>query len=81
MTLPPLKGLLALHPARTYPPVGRCIYCGSTVALSDEHVVPLGLGGRFMGQWPHTASSGQSLPSIRVRQPTVVHPPGYGRAP
>ena len=48
MTLPPLKGLLPLHPARTYPPVGRCIYCGSTVALSDEHVVPLGLGGRFV---------------------------------
>jgi hypothetical protein len=26
--------------------VGRCIYCGTTESLSDEHVIPLGLGGR-----------------------------------
>jgi hypothetical protein len=25
--------------------VGRCIYCGSTDQLSDEHIVPAGLGG------------------------------------
>jgi hypothetical protein len=25
--------------------VGRCIYCGSTDDLTDEHVIPLGLGG------------------------------------
>jgi hypothetical protein len=29
-------------------PVGVCIYCGSTDELTDEHVVPLGLGGRYV---------------------------------
>jgi len=48
MVLPPLKGLLPLHSARTYRPVGHCIYCGSTAGLSDEHIIPLGLGGRFL---------------------------------
>jgi hypothetical protein len=31
-----------------YQPVGQCIYCGvdaSTESLSDEHIIPLGLGG------------------------------------
>lgn len=28
-----------------YPSVGKCIYCGSTDDLTDEHVVPLGLSG------------------------------------
>ena len=28
-------------------PVGSCVYCGSTDGLSDEHVVPLGLGGTW----------------------------------
>ena len=26
--------------------VGRCIYCGSTKDLSDEHIIPYGLGGK-----------------------------------
>ena len=30
---------------RTYPPVGRCIYCGSTDTLTDEHIIPLALNG------------------------------------
>src|ERR1041385_4551250 len=33
---------------RKYPPVGRCIYCGSdgrSVGLSDEHLIPYSLGG------------------------------------
>src|ERR1700674_474582 len=25
--------------------IGRCIYCGSTENLTDEHVLPLALGG------------------------------------
>jgi hypothetical protein len=30
-----------------YPPVGRCIYCGSVdPPLTDEHIIPEGLGGR-----------------------------------
>ncbi|MGD9578920.1 MAG: HNH endonuclease, partial [Syntrophorhabdus sp.] len=30
-----------------YPEVGRCIYCGSAENLSDEHIVPYGLGGNL----------------------------------
>jgi hypothetical protein len=29
-------------------PVGACIYCGSTENLSDEHIVPFGLGGNLV---------------------------------
>jgi HNH endonuclease len=28
-----------------FPPVGRCIYCGSTDQLSNEHIIPYALGG------------------------------------
>lgn len=28
-----------------YPPVGRCIYCGATENLTDEHIIPFSLGG------------------------------------
>lgn len=28
--------------------IGRCIYCGSTENLSDEHIVPYGLNGKFL---------------------------------
>jgi len=31
-----------------HPIVGRCIYCGSTTQLSDEHVLPYGLGGKLV---------------------------------
>jgi hypothetical protein len=30
---------------KTYPPVGRCIYCGSTESLTDEHIIPVALNG------------------------------------
>jgi hypothetical protein len=39
---------LPIHPAKTYPTVNCCIYCGSTEALSNEHIIPLGLGGRWV---------------------------------
>lgn len=29
-------------------PVGRCIYCGATEGLSDEHVIPYALGGALI---------------------------------
>lgn len=29
-------------------PVGRCIYCGATHDLSDEHIIPFGLYGRMV---------------------------------
>jgi len=31
---------------KRYAPVNRCIYCGSTRKLSDEHIIPLSLWGR-----------------------------------
>jgi hypothetical protein len=30
---------------KNYPPVGRCIYCGSTDDLRREHIIPRGLSG------------------------------------
>jgi len=33
-------------PRKKYPPVGRCIYCGRTDDLTDEHILALSLGGR-----------------------------------
>ena len=45
---PPQHSYLPLQSARSYEPVGSCIYCGSTANLSDEHIIPLGLGGRFV---------------------------------
>src|SRR6266571_8173848 len=46
--VPPLHGYLPTQSPRTYEPVGYCIYCGSTGPLSDEHIIPLGLGGRLV---------------------------------
>ncbi len=35
--------------SKRYPPVGRCIYCGNSGGpLTDEHIVPLGLGGNLV---------------------------------
>ncbi len=41
--------------AKTYAPVGRCIYCGASEwsanqsrKLGDEHIIPEGLGGRLV---------------------------------
>ena len=39
---------LPTHPPKTYAAVNCCIYCGADGALSDEHIVPLGLGGRWV---------------------------------
>ena len=34
---------------KVYPKVGRCIYCGvDDVELTDEHIIPLGLGGNWI---------------------------------
>lgn len=46
--LPKLSGFLPKHEERVYSGVGRCIYCGSTEALSDEHIIPYALGGNFV---------------------------------
>jgi hypothetical protein len=29
-------------------PAGVCIYCGASDGLSDEHIIPFGLGGNFI---------------------------------
>src|ERR1700722_327750 len=39
---------LPLHQPKIYPALNRCMYCGSMSGLSDEHVVPFGLGGRVI---------------------------------
>lgn len=33
---------------KTYPPYGKCIYCDETEGLTDEHIIPFGLGGTFV---------------------------------
>lgn len=30
------------------PPVGRCVYCGATDELTNEHIVPLSFGGQYV---------------------------------
>jgi hypothetical protein len=39
---------LPIHPKKTYQPVNCCIYCGGVLNLSNEHIIPLGLGGRWV---------------------------------
>lgn len=46
--VPPLHGFLPGQTAHTYGVVGNCIYCGSSQQVSDEHIIPLGLGGRLV---------------------------------
>lgn len=36
------------HPNKTYSAVNRCIYCHNDKALSNEHIIPFGLGGRWV---------------------------------
>ncbi|MBL8552195.1 MAG: hypothetical protein JNJ73_19560 [Hyphomonadaceae bacterium] len=43
-----LHKILPAQVPLTYAPVGRCIYCGAAEALSDEHIIPYGLGGRLV---------------------------------
>lgn len=33
---------------KCYPPLGQCMYCGSTVGLTDEHIIPFGLWGNVV---------------------------------
>lgn len=42
--LPILRALEVTHSA----PIGHCIYCGKTDSLTDEHVIPLSLGGNYI---------------------------------
>lgn len=39
---------LPTHSTRKYEQAGACIYCGDCGALSDEHIIPFGLGGQWI---------------------------------
>jgi hypothetical protein len=39
---------LPTHSAKTYEAMNCCVYCRATHGLSDEHIIPLGLGGRWL---------------------------------
>lgn len=43
-----LTRLLPAHPRKQYPASGACIYCGASGRLTDEHIIPYGLGGRWV---------------------------------
>lgn len=43
-----LRDVLPKHSPLSYSPVNECVYCGAKSDLTDEHVVPLGLGGRHV---------------------------------
>lgn len=42
------KLLLPQHDHRRYDDADRCIYCAAADQLSDEHIIPFGLGGRWL---------------------------------
>ena len=42
-----LKEFLPENPEKIFEPINICIYCGSNHNLSDEHIIPFGLGGRM----------------------------------
>jgi hypothetical protein len=46
--VPPLERVLPTQPSYTYDAVEECIYCGAKLELSDEHIIPYGLGGRLV---------------------------------
>lgn len=37
-----------LYPSKRYAPLQRCAYCDATDNLSDEHIIPFGLGGALV---------------------------------
>lgn len=42
-----LKDFLPKHSNKIYSPINSCIYCGFLENLSDEHIIPFGLGGKI----------------------------------
>lgn len=43
-----MAAFLKTGPYKTYPPFNRCIYCGATEQLTDEHIIPFALGGNVI---------------------------------
>lgn len=44
----PVVEPLPTHLAKEYPAVGRCVYCGATEKLTDEHIIPFAAGGKWL---------------------------------
>ena len=63
---PPLHGFLPKPEPRTFAPCGRCVYCGAITELSDEHIVPFGLGGRWV--LPKASCSVCSVKTSRIER-------------
>lgn len=40
--------IIEAHQTHRFAPVGECIYCGAKNELSDEHIIPLALGGNLV---------------------------------
>ncbi len=68
-------------------PVGRCIYCGSAADLSDEHIIPYALNGKWglpdasckscsmiTSQFEGNVLRGPLLPARSVTQFSTRHP-------
>jgi len=43
-----MASIIEAHHTYRFPSVGECIYCGATDELSDEHIIPLALGGNLV---------------------------------
>jgi hypothetical protein len=43
-----MSQIMEVHNTVRADPVGSCIYCGVTGGLTEEHTIPLALGGRFI---------------------------------
>lgn len=71
MTFAPLPNTCLLE-AKTYAPVGRCIYCGAkrydsfSKTLSLEHIIPEGLGGKY--ELPEASCRKCAVETGRVEQ-------------
>lgn len=46
--MPPTSSKLDVPNEPRFSPVAMCIYCGACVGLTDEHIIPLGLGGTLV---------------------------------
>ena len=63
------------HQLKKYPSLNQCIYCDSTTSLTDEHIIPLGLGGRaILPKSSCTGCAGKISPVERTCLRTMFGP-------